>query len=90
VREERRARFMQVQEGISRARLARKVGRTLEVIVDEVEGTTAIARSQSDAPEIDGVVRVAGARGAKPGDLLQVKIKRAGEHDLEGTVSKAA
>src|SRR5215468_4655309 len=55
VREERRARFMAVQERISRARLAAKVGRTLEVMVDEVEGTTVVARSHADAPEIDGV-----------------------------------
>src|SRR5262249_53170605 len=68
VKEERRARFMQVQGEISRAKLARKVGRTLEVMVDEAAaGGRAIARSHADAPEIDGVVRVKGAQHAKPG-----------------------
>jgi ribosomal protein S12 methylthiotransferase len=84
VREERRARFMQVQAAISRQRLKRKIGRTLEILVDEVRGTTALGRSAADAPEIDGVVHVRGARGAKPGDRLQVKVTGAGEHDLKG------
>jgi ribosomal protein S12 methylthiotransferase len=83
VKEERRARFMQVQGGISRAKLARKVGTTLDVLVDEVEGTTAIARSKADAPEIDGIVRVANAKGAKPGDFLRARVTRAHDHDLQ-------
>jgi len=83
VREERRERFMQVQAQISRERLAAKVGRALEVLVDECEGAIAIARSHADAPEIDGVVRVKGARGARPGDLLEVRVTAADEHDLE-------
>src|SRR5688572_26167875 len=64
VREERRARFMQVQAGISRERLKRKVGKTIDVLVDEVGEGVAIARSAADAPEIDGVVLVKGAKGA--------------------------
>ncbi|MEO7742233.1 MAG: 30S ribosomal protein S12 methylthiotransferase RimO, partial [Usitatibacter sp.] len=80
VREERRARFMAVQAEISRAKLARKVGRVLDVLVDEMEGTAAIARSSADAPEIDGLVRVKGARKAKPGDFLRVRVTAAGEH----------
>jgi ribosomal protein S12 methylthiotransferase len=84
VREERQARFMAVQSEISRARLAAKVGRTLDVLVDEVQGTTAIGRGKADAPEIDGLVRVKGAKGAKPGDFLRAKVTAAGEHDLEG------
>jgi ribosomal protein S12 methylthiotransferase len=86
VREERRARFMQVQSEISRAKLARKVGTTQQVIVDEVQGSTAIARSRADAPEIDGLVKVKGARGAKVGEFLRVRITAAGEHDLAATV----
>jgi ribosomal protein S12 methylthiotransferase len=85
VKEERRARFMEVQAQISRSKLRAKIGRTLEVLVDAMEGTTAIARSQADAPEIDGVVRVKGAKGVKPGDFVAVKITSAGEHDLQGT-----
>ena len=90
VREERRARFMAVQEAISRARLARKVGRTLEVLVDEVEGATAIGRSQADAPEIDGIVRVSGARGARPGDLLRVRVTRGRRARPRGTAAARA
>ena len=86
VREERRARFMAVQARISRARLAAKVGRTIDVLVDEVQGGAAVARSKADAPEIDGVVRVKGAKGARPGDFLRVKVTRAREHDLDATV----
>ena len=47
----------------------------------------AVARSHADAPEIDGVVRVKGARGARPGDLLRVRITRADEYDLEAAVA---
>ncbi|HET9578721.1 MAG TPA: 30S ribosomal protein S12 methylthiotransferase RimO [Usitatibacter sp.] len=83
VKEERRARFMEKQERISRARLAGKVGREIEVLVDEMQGTTAIARSKADAPEIDGIVRVKGAKGAKPGDVMRVRVIAAGAHDLE-------
>jgi ribosomal protein S12 methylthiotransferase len=87
VREERRARFMQVQAAISRERLAAKVGRTLEVIVDGAQGHTALARSAADAPEIDGVVRVKGARASRPGDMLRVRVTAAGEHDLEAVTA---
>jgi ribosomal protein S12 methylthiotransferase len=87
VKEERRARFMEVQSGISRAKLRGKVGSTIEALVDEVRGATAVARSKADAPEIDGVVRVRGAKGAKPGDLLRVRVTSAGEHDLAGAVA---
>jgi len=82
VKEERRARFMQVQADISAARLKAKVGRTLTVLVDAIDGRRVIARSEADAPEIDGTVIVNGAKGAKPGDLLQVRVTRAGDHDL--------
>ncbi len=82
VKEERRARFMARQAEISRAKLAAKVGREIEVLVDAVEGTTVIARSRADAPEIDGIVRVKGARSARPGDFLRVKVTAATEHDL--------
>jgi ribosomal protein S12 methylthiotransferase len=87
VKEDRLARFMSAQAKVSAARLAAKVGRQIEVLVDDVEGRVAFARSAADAPEIDGVVRVKGAKGAKPGDFLQVRVTRAGEHDLEATVA---
>jgi ribosomal protein S12 methylthiotransferase len=82
VKEERRARFMQLQERISAQRLARKVGRIFDVLVDEVSPGGAVARSSADAPEIDGVVHIARAAGVKPGDFVRVRVTRAGEHDL--------
>jgi ribosomal protein S12 methylthiotransferase len=86
VREERRARFMQLQAAISRDKLRAKVGRTMEVLVDEVAGREAIARSAADAPEIDGTVRVKGApRGTRPGDRIRVRITGSDEHDLTAT-----
>ena len=88
VKEERRARFMAKQEAISAAKLARKVGRTMDVLVDEVQGTTAVARSAADAPEIDGVVRVAGAKAARPGDILRVKATGATAHDLSARMAR--
>ena len=79
VKEERRARFMQVQERISASRLKRKIGRLLKVLVD----APGMGRSSADAPEIDGVVRF---EGGKAGQLVNVFIDRANEHDLYGRV----
>src|SRR4249919_2762837 len=86
VREERRARFMEVQAAISREKLARKVGREMEVIVDEAKGRKAIARSAADAPEIDGVVRVRGTpQGTRVGDKIRIHITQSDDHDLIAT-----
>ncbi|MGZ5081932.1 MAG: 30S ribosomal protein S12 methylthiotransferase RimO [Usitatibacter sp.] len=87
VKEERRRRFMEVQAEVSRAKLRGKVGRTVDVLVDEAGGGNAIGRSAADAPEIEGVVHVRGARGARPGDFLRVKIDAADDHDLHGRVA---
>ncbi|HEX4985699.1 MAG TPA: 30S ribosomal protein S12 methylthiotransferase RimO [Burkholderiales bacterium] len=84
VREERRARFMGVQEKISARRLQRRVGTTMTVLVDEIDGAGAIGRSSADAPEIDGVVRIRRAGGVRPGDFVDVRITRADAHDLHG------
>ena len=78
---------MEVQAAISRAKLARKVGRTLDVLVDEVEGGVAVGRSAADAPEIDGLVRIEGAKGARVGEFLRVKVTGAGDHDLTARVA---
>ncbi|APV50727.1 ribosomal protein S12 methylthiotransferase [Betaproteobacteria bacterium GR16-43] len=87
LREERRARFMEVQMEISRERLAEKVGRTIDVLVDGVEGTVAIGRSTADAPEIDGIVTVKKAKGAKPGDFLRARVTAADDYDLEAVAT---
>ncbi|MBC8024011.1 MAG: 30S ribosomal protein S12 methylthiotransferase RimO [Burkholderiales bacterium] len=86
VKEERRARFMEVQAAISREKLARKVGRTMDVLVDEMHGRKAVARSAADAPEIDGVVHVRGAsKATRAGDIIRVEITGSDDHDLQAT-----
>jgi ribosomal protein S12 methylthiotransferase len=85
--EERRAEFMQAQAKVSRARLARFVGRELEVLVDAVQDGTAVARSFADAPEIDGVVRVTGAARLKAGQFAKVKVTRTDDYDLEAALA---
>jgi ribosomal protein S12 methylthiotransferase len=82
LRQERRARFMQVQAGISARRLQAKVGRRLQVLVDANGKGGAVARSSADAPEIDGVVRIRDGQRLKPGDFAQVVVEAADEHDL--------
>jgi ribosomal protein S12 methylthiotransferase len=77
VKEERRARFMAKQAEISAAKLQRKVGKTLQVLIDE----PGVGRSGADAPDIDGVVRF---KGGKSGEFAQVLVERADEHDLYG------
>ena len=83
VREERRGRLMHLQEKISAKRLKSKVGKTLQVLVDEVKADgSALARSSADAPEIDGLVYVENASQLKPGEFAEVRIVRADTHDL--------
>ena len=83
VKSERRARFMELAGEISAARLADKIGRKMQVLVDRMDGKIAVARSASDAPEIDGTVRIHGAEGLIAGSLAEVKITAAGAYDLE-------
>ncbi len=88
VREARRARFMEVQQRISAERLARKVGTTQRVLLDEVGPTVAIGRTAADAPEIDGVVYVkTGRRKVNIGDFVDVTVATAEEHDLHGRLA---
>jgi ribosomal protein S12 methylthiotransferase len=91
VREERRARLMRLQEKISAARLKRKIGMTMRVLVDEVADGAAVARSSADAPEIDGVVRIRfdARRKIKPvaGEFTEVRITASDAHDLEAKLS---
>ena len=81
-KQERQARFMAVQEKISAARLKRKIGQTMTVLVDAVGKDGAIARSAADAPEIDGRVIIRKGTKLKPGEFAEVKITRADAHDL--------
>ena len=82
IKEERWHRFMQHQQGISEARLSRRVGNVEPVIVDAVEGATVIGRSYGDAPEIDGNVLVQGSSGIEPGDFIDVRITGCDSYDL--------
>ncbi len=87
LREERRARFMALQEQISARRLQQKIGRTLAVLIDESGEKGAIGRSSADAPEIDGVVHIRNAGGLQPGEFVQVRITRSDAHDLYGEIA---
>ncbi|SEL41236.1 30S ribosomal protein S12 methylthiotransferase RimO [Nitrosovibrio tenuis] len=82
VKEERRAQFMALQQKISTARLTRKIGKRITVLVDEVRKDKAIARSSADAPEIDGVVYINNGKNLKPGDFAEVEVTGSDAHDL--------
>ena len=82
VQQERLARLMFLQEEISEARLKRKVGKTMIVLVDEVNENGAVARSSADAPEIDGVVYIDGGNELNVGDFVEVRITDSDTHDL--------
>jgi ribosomal protein S12 methylthiotransferase len=90
VQEDRYSRFMERAAAISAARLARRVGARLRVLVDAVSDAGAIARSEADAPEIDGVVRISGARGLRPGDWADVRITSSDTYDLAARLDAAA
>ena len=87
IKEQRFHRFMQVQQAISAQRLQQKIGKTLAVIVDEIDEQGIVGRSMADAPEIDGVVYVdnLSQSAVKIGDIIQVTITQADEYDLWGT-----
>lgn len=87
IKEDRRRRFMELQEAISSQRLAAKVGKTMTVMIDEVTDDGVIARSSADAPEIDGLVYVEGAGEVQPGDFIAVEITGSDAHDLFAVAS---
>ncbi|MDG2137935.1 MAG: 30S ribosomal protein S12 methylthiotransferase RimO [Luminiphilus sp.] len=82
VKQERWDAFMARQQTISANKLAKKVGTTQAVLIDEVEGDRAIGRSIADAPEIDGVVHLTAPPGLKPGDLVEGEVSAADDYDL--------
>ncbi|MDB5563396.1 MAG: ribosomal protein methylthiotransferase [Hyphomicrobiales bacterium] len=87
VKRDRFERLMEVAQNVSTGQLAKKVGRTIDVLVDDVEpeNNRAIARSKWDAPDIDGQVIVSNATGIKPGDLVTVTVTDSDEYDLFAT-----
>jgi ribosomal protein S12 methylthiotransferase len=88
---ERRERFMELAAEISAQRLAAKIGRTMEVLVDQVGEGVVVARSASDAPEIDGTVRISGSpqvlKRIAVGSMIRVKIIASGPYDLEARLA---
>jgi ribosomal protein S12 methylthiotransferase len=86
VKQERYERVMALSARISAAKLAAKVGRTLDVLIDAVDPETggATGRSKADAPEIDGEVHLRDAGGLEPGDIVSAIIEESDEHDLYG------
>ena len=89
VQEERYSRFMERAAAISAARLERRVGTRMRVLVDAVSDEGAMARSEADAPEIDGVVRIPGAKKLRPGDWAEVEITASDTYDLSARLLAA-
>ncbi|WP_442903213.1 30S ribosomal protein S12 methylthiotransferase RimO [Gilliamella sp. wkB308] len=88
IKQERFHRFMQLQQTISTEKLQNKIGKTLSVIIDEVDEEGAIGRSMADAPEIDGVVYLNEEKYVHVGDIVQVEVEHSDEYDLWGTVKQ--
>lgn len=85
VKQERWERFMARAQEISEARMQRKVGQRLKVIVDLVEDDAATCRTMADAPEIDGALFIdEGHQSLSPGDIVSVEVEEAAEYDLWG------
>ncbi|HDZ83534.1 MAG TPA: 30S ribosomal protein S12 methylthiotransferase RimO [Roseobacter sp.] len=85
IKQDRWDRFMEKAQAISEAKLAAKVGRTIQVIVDEIDDDAATCRTKSDAPEIDGNLFIdEDFQNLKVGDIVSVEVEEAGEYDLWG------
>jgi ribosomal protein S12 methylthiotransferase len=84
IKEERWHRLMAAQQKISARRLQKKIGQTIEVLVDTLETKHAIGRSKADAPEIDGHVKILGGKNLRVGEIVKVKVTSADAYDLAG------
>jgi ribosomal protein S12 methylthiotransferase len=82
VKQERWERFMALQQEISAAKLQRRIGKTIEILIDEVDAEGAVGRSSADAPEIDGKVFLDGATDLHPGDFVEAEVTAADEYDV--------
>lgn len=87
VREERKIQLMEFQEDISTRRLETKIGKTMQVLIDEVDEEGAVARSQGDAPEIDGLVYITDGADLEVGEFATVTINDCDVHDLYATLA---
>ena len=82
VKLERLERFMTAQAAISGAKLRKRIGQRITVLVDEINDEGTVARSRGDAPEIDGVVLIKDTERVKPGEFVEVDILDTNQHDL--------
>ena len=82
IKQERFDRFMALQQQISAEKMQAKIGKTIQVLVDEIDEEGAIARSRADAPEIDGLVFIPDGLHLNPGEFVKVKVFAADEYDL--------
>lgn len=88
VKQERYDTLMQLQQQISTAKLQKRIGSTMKVLIDEVDDEGAIGRTYADAPEVDGVVYLNGEFEVNAGDMVDVLIEHADEYDLWGSVTR--
>ena len=86
VQQERLARFMEKQAEISTRKLAAKIGREVDVLIDEVVEEGAVGRTKADAPDIDGQIFLDGATHLQPGQFVKAVVDDADEHDLWGSL----
>jgi ribosomal protein S12 methylthiotransferase len=85
VKQKRYELLMQTQMDISRQLLKQKIGKTIDVIIDNITADTIVSRSKSDSPEIDGLVYIKSKQqntNLKTGDVIKVKITDSNEYDL--------
>ena len=73
---------MEHQQQISAQRLQQKVGKPIDILIDQVDADGAVGRSHSDAPEIDGLIYVNNAEGLSPGDIIKRTVTGADDYDL--------
>ena len=90
LREERRQRLMEFQEDISTQRLEAKIDREMIVLVDEVDEDGALARTEGDAPDIDGLVHILDGHDLEVGEFVRVRITDCDVHDLYAEVADGA
>jgi ribosomal protein S12 methylthiotransferase len=86
IKQDRWDRFMAAAQRISAAKMQKKIGSTIDVLIDEVDEDGAIGRSKADAPEIDGAVYLNDAAHLQPGQIVRVNIEEADEYDLWGSL----
>ncbi|HWV19256.1 MAG TPA: 30S ribosomal protein S12 methylthiotransferase RimO [Rhodocyclaceae bacterium] len=90
VREERKMQLMEFQEDISTRRLEMKIGKTMQVLIDEVDEEGAVARSPGDAPEIDGLVYITDGADLEVGEFATVTINDCDVHDMYATLAQTS